>query len=45
MEHPICGNEYLEALLKKKFKSTDFKQKSIPSSSVVVKELPNNPYL
>jgi hypothetical protein len=45
MEHPICGNEYLEALLKKKFKSTDFKQKSIPSSSVVVKKIPNNPYL
>jgi hypothetical protein len=45
MEHPICGNEYLEALLKKKFKSTDFKQKSIPPSSVVVKKIPNNPYL
>jgi hypothetical protein len=45
MEHQICGNGYLEALLKKKFKSTDFKQKSIPPSSVVVKKLPNNPYL
>ena len=45
MEHPICGNEYLESLLKKKFKSTDFKEKSIPSSSVVIKKLPNNPYL
>jgi len=45
MENPICGNEYLESLFKKKFKSTDFKQKSIPPSSVVVKKLPNNPYL
>lgn len=45
MEYPICGNEYLEALFKKKFKSTNFKQKSIPPSSVVVKKLPNNPYL
>jgi len=46
MEHPPrCGNANLEALFKKKFKSSDFKSKSIPSSSVVVKELPNNPYL
>jgi len=45
MEHPRCGNMNLEALLKKKFKSSDFKSKSIPSSSVVVKELPHNPYL
>jgi hypothetical protein len=44
MEHPICGNEYLESLLKKKFKSAD-SIKSIPSSSVVIKKLPNNPYL
>jgi hypothetical protein len=44
MEHPICGNEYLESLFKKKFKSTD-SIKSIPSSSVVIKKLPNNPYL
>ena len=45
MEHPRCGNTNLEALFKKKFKSSDFKSKSIPSSSVVVKDLPNNPYL
>jgi hypothetical protein len=46
MEHPpCCGNTNLEALFKKKFKSSDFKSKSIPSSSVVVKKLPNNPYL
>jgi hypothetical protein len=46
MEHPPrCGNANLEALFKKNFKSSDFKSKSIPSSSVVVKELPNNPYL
>ena len=45
MEHPRCGNTNLEALFKKKFKSSDFKSKSIPSSSVIVKELPNNPYL
>jgi hypothetical protein len=43
--HPRCGNANLEALFKKKFKSSDFKSKSIPSSSVVIKELPNNPYL
>lgn len=45
MEHPRCGNINLETLFKKKFKSNDFKSKSIPSSSVVVKELPHNPYL
>lgn len=45
MEHPRCGNMIFEALFKKKFKSSDFKSKSIPSSSVVVKELPHNPYL
>ena len=46
MEHPPrCGNANLEALFKKNFKSSDFKSKSIPSSSIVVKELPNNPYL
>jgi hypothetical protein len=45
MEHPRCGNTKLEALFRKNLKSTDFKSKSIPSSSVVVKELPNNPYL
>jgi len=45
MEHPRCGNTILEALFKKNFKSNDFKSKSIPSSSVVVKNLPNNPYL
>ena len=46
MEHPPrCGNTNLEALFKKKFTSSDFKSKSIPSSSVVVKKLPNNPYL
>jgi len=45
MEHPRCGNTNLEALFKKKFKSSDFKSKSIPSSSVVVKKLPINPYL
>lgn len=45
MEYPDCGTIDLQNLLKKKFKSTDFKSKSIPSSSVVVKELPNNPYL
>jgi hypothetical protein len=42
---PRCGNTNLEAFFKKKFKSSDFKSKSIPSSSVVVKKLPNNPYL
>jgi hypothetical protein len=45
MEHPRCGNTNLEALFKKKFKSSDFKSKSIPPSSIIVKELPNNPYL
>ena len=46
MEHPPrCGNANLGALFKKNFKSSDFKSKSIPSSSIVVKELPNNPYL
>ena len=46
MEHPPrCGNANLEALFKKNIKSSYFKSKSIPSSSVVVKELPNNPYL
>ena len=45
MEHPRCGNMNLESLIKKKFKLSDFKSKSIPSSSVVVKELPHNPYL
>jgi len=46
MEHPPrCGNANLDALLKKKIKSFYLKSKSIPSSSIVVKELPNNPYL
>jgi hypothetical protein len=45
MEYPDCGTIDLQNLLKKKFKLTDFKSKSIPSNSVVVKELPNNPYL
>jgi hypothetical protein len=45
MEHPPrCGNANL-ALFKKNIKSSYFKPKSIPSSSVVVKDLPNNPYL
>ena len=43
--HPRYGNTKIESLFKKKFKSSDFKSKSIPSSSVVVKDLPNNPYL
>ena len=45
MEHPRCGNNKLESLFKQKFNSSDFKSKSIPSSSVVIKKLPNNPYL
>lgn len=45
MEHPRCGNMDLEALFKKKYKSIDFKSKSIPSSSVVIKKIPTNPYL